>query len=104
MFEQREEAAAAFQVEFAHDVVNEQNRRSAVNARQVLSLGHFQCGGQGALLAFAAELRGGMVADEQLQVVTMRTDAGRAKGSFAVAGLGQFDGKVSFDTGLIFEP
>ena len=74
LFQQRQETAAPFHVQFAHHVVNQQNRRRAVDAGEKFRLRHFQRDGQRAFLAFAAELRGGFSVEQQLQIVAMRPD------------------------------
>src|SRR5206468_9315088 len=57
--QQREKTGAAFGVQFAHHVVDEQNRRRTVNAGQILGLCQFQRNGERAFLPFAAELGDG---------------------------------------------
>ena len=103
LFEQGEEAAAAFDVEFAHDVVDEEDGRGAVDAGKEFGLGHFEGDGEGALLAFAAELGGGFFVLQELEVVAMGADEGGAEAAFAGAGLGEFDGEIVYDAGQIIK-
>src|SRR6185312_5979278 len=58
VLQQGNKSGAAVRVEFAHHVVNEQDRRRAMNAREVFGLRDFQRDGKRPLLAFAAKLRG----------------------------------------------
>src|SRR6185295_1243148 len=48
-------------------------------------------------------LRGGTVVEEQGDVVAVRADQGRPITAFAGAGLGEFDGEITFHTRLIIE-
>ena len=101
LLEQGEEAAAAFDIEFAHDVVDEEDGRRAVDAGEEFGLGHFEGDGEGAFLAFAAKLGGGFLILQKLKVVAMGADEGGAETAFPGAGLGEFDGEIVFDTGQI---
>lgn len=100
--EQGEKSAAALDVEFAHDVVDQQDRRRSVDAGEVFGLGHFQGDGEGALLAFAAIVGGGLFIQMQQDIVAMRADNGRALTLFPVPGLRQLHGKVALHTGAVF--
>ncbi len=102
LFEQRQESAAPVHVQFAHHVVNQQNRRRTLEAGQKFRLRHFQRNRQRALLAFAAELRGGFSIEQQLQIVAVRPDQRGAIGPFPVAGLRQFHGEILFHARLVF--
>ena len=73
-----------------------------MDAGDVFGLGHLERECEGAFLAFAAELRGGLVVQEQLQVVEVRADERGAAGEFTSAGLAEFDGDVLLHTGLVF--
>ena len=81
----------------------EQNRRRAVDAGEIFRLRHFERDGQRALLAFAAELRGGLVVQQHWKFVAMRADERGAIGAFASARLGEFHGEILFHARLIFE-
>src|ERR1051325_2592695 len=99
--EQRQEARAALRVQLAHHVVNQEHRRTAVDASQKFCLRHFKRDGQRALLPFAAELRGGFVVQQQLQIVPMRPDQRRAITPVAVASLREFDREIRLYTRLV---
>ena len=101
LLEEGEEAAAAFDIEFAHDVINEEDGRGAVDAGEEFGLGHFEGDGEGAFLAFAAKLGGGFLVLQELKVFAMGADEGGAEAAFPGAGLGEFDGEIVFDTGQI---
>jgi len=74
-----------------------------VDAGEVFGLGHFEGDGEGAFLAFAAELGGGFFVEEELELVAVRPDEGGAVGAFAGVGLGEFKGEIVFDAGLVFQ-
>jgi hypothetical protein len=102
-FEQGQQTAAAFHVEFAHDVVDQEDGRGAVETGEVFGLGHFQGDGERPFLAFAAVLGSGAVVQLELKLVAMWADERGAIGAFTGAGLGEFDGKIFFDARLVFE-
>ena len=83
LLQQRQKTAAPLHVQFAHHVVNQQNRRRAVDAGEIFRLRHLQRDGQRAFLAFAAELRGGFFVEQQLQIVAVRPDERGAIRPFA---------------------
>ncbi len=74
VFEQRQQSAAALHVQFTHHIVNQQDWRAVMDAGEIFCLRHFQRDGQRAFLTFAAELRGGFLIEQQLQIVAMRAD------------------------------
>ena len=102
-FQQRQKAAAPLQIQFAHHVVNQQNRRRAVDAGEKFRLRHFQRDGQRALLPLAAELRGGFFVLQQLQIIAVRADQRGAKSPFARPRLREFHGEIIFHARQIFD-
>ena len=94
---------AAGGVEFAHDVVDQQNGWGAVGGGEVLGLGEFEGDGEGAFLAFAGEIGGGFVVELEAQFIAVRAEEGGAKGALSVAHAMEFGGEVFFDAGLVFD-
>ena len=101
--QQGQQSAPAFRIQFAHHIINQQDRRRAVNAGDVFRLRHFQRDGKRAFLAFAAVGGGGFVIQEQLHFVAVRADHGHAIGLLTRARLGEFEREVVLDAGLVFE-
>ena len=97
----RQETGPAFGVEFAHDVINQQHGRGAMDGAEIFGLSHFERNHQGALLAFAAELSGGTVVEREGEVVPVRADQGGAVAALAVGGLSELDHEIGFHGGMI---
>ena len=76
----------------------------AVEAGKVFGLGQLEGDGDGAFLAFAAELGGGFSVEQQLQFVPVRPDEGGAKSRFAARGLrASSTAKSCLTDGLVFQ-
>src|SRR5262245_53381259 len=73
LLQQREQATAAFHVQLAHDVVDQQDRRDSKQPREIFSLRHLEGDGERTFLPLAAELSGRAATQEQLQVNAVRT-------------------------------
>ena len=76
--DQRYQAGPTPGVEFAHHIVDQQDRRRAVDAGEVVALRHFQRDGKGALLTLAGVLRRRLAVERQLEFVPVRADQCRA--------------------------
>ncbi len=87
--DQWHQAGPAPGVQFPHHVVDQQDRRRAMNAAEVLGLRHFQRDGKGALLPFAGVLRRRLAVERQFEFVAVWSDQCRAVSLLASSRLGQ---------------
>jgi len=99
-----EEAGAAVAVEFAHDVVNEEDGGGAVDGGEVFGLGDFKGDGGGALLAFAAVLGKGTGSEGEVEFVAVGAEKSHAGGAVAGEVLAEEDGEVARSGGGVVEP
>ena len=102
-FQQRQKGAPAGGVQFAHNVINQQQWRSAVDTGEIFGLRQLERNGQRALLAFAGKLCHGAAVEQQLKIVAMRTDHGCAISPLARSGLRKSDREILAHTGKVFE-
>jgi hypothetical protein len=86
--EERHETGASAGIEFAHDIIDEEDGRGTEEAGEVFGLGHFQGDGQGPFLAFAGEMGGGLVVEVQLEIIPVGADECGFEEAFAGGDLG----------------
>ncbi len=85
LVQQGQETAAAFYIQFSHDIINQQDRCASVDAGEIFRLRHLQGDGQRTFLAFTAKLCSGLFIKQQLQIIAMRPNERGAECSFPAA-------------------
>src|SRR5690348_736531 len=103
LFKQWQQPAAALQIQFPHDVINEQHRRRAMQGGDIFRLRHLEGDSQRSFLAFAGVKSRWTLVERQLQLVAMRSDDRRAISAFALTRLSQLYLEVGFHAGQVIE-
>lgn len=86
--EEGHKTGATVGVEFAHDIVDEEDGGGTEEAGEVLGLGHFASDGEGAFLAFAGIVSGGLSVEVEEEIIAVGADEGGFEGAFAGGVLG----------------
>lgn len=86
--EEGHESGAAVGVEFAHNIVDEEDGGGAEEAGEVFGLGHFQSDGEGTFLAFAGVVGGGLSVEVEMEIITVGADERGFEDAFAGGVLG----------------
>ena len=85
LLQERKKTLSAFGVQFAHHIVNQQDRRCAVDGGDVLGLGHLEGDGDGAFLTFTGIIAGGLIIQQECEFITVRSEDSGAHCSFAIS-------------------
>jgi len=102
--EEPEQGAPAIEIEFAENIIDQENRRWTVKRFEEPLLGAFKREGNGALLPFTGVFGGGSALDLQEQLIAVWTDTGLAEAEIAFClALEILEQRIAFTARLILE-